>query len=168
MATHSSVLAWRIPGTGEPGGLPSLGSHRVGHDWSDLAAVAAAVAIFCLPQDRQPTVMNHRYHLSFKTPSPHLVPPRQGWGSRERRLNALIHGGLICCVTLRVFFFFLFNVGLSLYNLSRCRADIQYIPALAGKGRYKQLPRGWAVSQAPESPDSTPSPLVTRPSSSWV
>ena len=38
MATHSSVLAWKIPGTGEPGGLPSLGSHRVGHDWSDLAA----------------------------------------------------------------------------------------------------------------------------------
>ena len=38
MATHSSVLAWRIPGTGEPGGLPSVGSHRVGHDWSDLAA----------------------------------------------------------------------------------------------------------------------------------
>ena len=36
MATHSSVLAWRIPGTGEPGGLPSMGSHRVGHDWSDL------------------------------------------------------------------------------------------------------------------------------------
>ena len=41
MATHSSVLAWRIPGTGEPGELPSMGSHRVGHDWSDLAAVAA-------------------------------------------------------------------------------------------------------------------------------
>ena len=42
MATHSSVLAWRIPGTGEPGGLPSMGSPRVGHDWSDLAAAAAA------------------------------------------------------------------------------------------------------------------------------
>ena len=41
MATHSSVLAWRIPGTGEPGGLPSMGSHRVRHDWSDLAAAAA-------------------------------------------------------------------------------------------------------------------------------
>ena len=38
MATHSSVLAWRIPGTGEPGGLPSMGSHRVGHDCRDLAA----------------------------------------------------------------------------------------------------------------------------------
>ena len=42
MATHSSVLAWRIPGTGEPGGLPSMGSHRVRHDWSDLAAATAA------------------------------------------------------------------------------------------------------------------------------
>ena len=42
MAPHSSTLAWRIPGTGEPGGLPSMGSHRVGHDGSDLAAAAAA------------------------------------------------------------------------------------------------------------------------------
>ena len=42
MATYSSVLAWRIPGTGELGGLLSLGLHRVGHDWSDLAAAAAA------------------------------------------------------------------------------------------------------------------------------
>ena len=43
MATHSSVLAWRIPGTGEPGGLPSMGSHRVRHNWSDLAAAAWSV-----------------------------------------------------------------------------------------------------------------------------
>ena len=41
MATHSSVLAWRIPGMGEPGELSSMGSHRVGHDWSDLAAAVA-------------------------------------------------------------------------------------------------------------------------------
>ena len=41
MATYSSVLAWRIPGMGEPGGLPSLGLHKVGHDWSDLAVAAA-------------------------------------------------------------------------------------------------------------------------------
>ena len=41
LAAHSSVLAWRIPGTGGPGGLPSMGSHRVGHDWSNLAAAAA-------------------------------------------------------------------------------------------------------------------------------
>ena len=47
MATHSSVLAWRIPETGEPGGLLSLGSHRVGHDWSDLAAAAAASSSPC-------------------------------------------------------------------------------------------------------------------------
>ena len=41
MATHSSVLAWRIQGKAEPGGLPSMGLYRVGHDWSDLAAAAA-------------------------------------------------------------------------------------------------------------------------------
>ena len=41
MATHSSVLAWRIPGMAESSGLPSMGSHRVGHDWSDLEAAAA-------------------------------------------------------------------------------------------------------------------------------
>ena len=46
MATHSSVLAWRIPGTGEPGGLPSMGSHRVEHYRSDLAAAAAAVMVY--------------------------------------------------------------------------------------------------------------------------
>ena len=45
MATHSSSLAWRIPGTGEPGGLPSMGSHGVGHDLSDLAAAAAVILI---------------------------------------------------------------------------------------------------------------------------
>ena len=44
MATHSRVLAWRIPGMGKPGGLPSMGSHRVGQDWSDLAAAAAATS----------------------------------------------------------------------------------------------------------------------------
>ena len=44
MATHSSVLAWRIPGMGDPGGLPPMGSHRVRHDWSDLAAVAEHLA----------------------------------------------------------------------------------------------------------------------------
>ena len=49
MAAHSSVLAWRIPGTGEPGGLPSMGSHRVGHDWSDIAAVAV---YFCIVLDK--------------------------------------------------------------------------------------------------------------------
>ena len=43
MATHSSVLVWRIPGMAEPGGLPSTGSHKVRHDWSDLAAARAKI-----------------------------------------------------------------------------------------------------------------------------
>ena len=48
MATHSSILAWRIPGTGKPGGLPSMGLHRVRYDWSNLAAAAAGARYFCV------------------------------------------------------------------------------------------------------------------------
>ena len=49
MATHSNSIAWRIPGTEQPGGLQSVGSHRVGHDWSDVAAAAAAAAATTTP-----------------------------------------------------------------------------------------------------------------------
>ena len=48
MATHSSILAWRIPETGEPGGLPSMGSYRIRHDWSDLAAAAYVCVCVCV------------------------------------------------------------------------------------------------------------------------
>ena len=48
METHSSVLAWRIPGTGVLGGLPSMGSHRVRHDWSDLAAEIRSIVFLCV------------------------------------------------------------------------------------------------------------------------
>jgi len=58
MATHSSVLAWRIPGMGEPGGLPSMGSRRVGHDWSDLAAAAAA--------DQEVNALTKRENAAFR------------------------------------------------------------------------------------------------------
>ena len=68
MATHSSVLAWRIPGTGEPGGLPSVGSHRVEHNWSDLAAAAATATESMLqninkkpPQNGSPKQWKHFY-----------------------------------------------------------------------------------------------------------
>ena len=55
MATHTSVLAWKIPGTGKPGGQPSMGSHRVGHDWSDLTATVTATAgLSCSMQDLVP------------------------------------------------------------------------------------------------------------------
>ena len=54
--THSSVLAWRIPETGEPGGPPSIGSHRVGHDWSNLAAAAAGSQ--SSPSNNNPVMVN--------------------------------------------------------------------------------------------------------------
>ena len=64
MATHSSVLAWRIPGMGEPGGPLSMGLHRVGHDWSDLAAAGAFplyALISCLPQCPWPTAWRSQF-----------------------------------------------------------------------------------------------------------
>ena len=71
MATHSSVLAWRIPGTGEPGGLMSMGSHRVRHDWSDLAAAAAAQIMEpnLIPTDEMSWVLWKESNL---LESPHL------------------------------------------------------------------------------------------------
>ena len=63
MATHSSVLAWRIPWTEEPGGLPSMGSHRVGHDWSDLAAAAAPKEYFQPSIIRMPRPLTDHFWL---------------------------------------------------------------------------------------------------------
>ena len=69
MATHSSVLAWRIRGMGEPGGLPSMGSHRVRHDWSDLAAAAAAAA-------RSHQKVFSKVHSALCTKTCGKLPPR--------------------------------------------------------------------------------------------
>ena len=66
MATHSSVLAWRIPGMGEPGGLPSMGLHRVGHDRSDLAAAAAAAGCFHVLAIVNNAAMDTVVHVSFR------------------------------------------------------------------------------------------------------
>ena len=74
MATHSSVLAWRIPGTGEPGRLPSMGSHRVRHDWSNLAAtpyLSSLISSFSLSQcstDTEPPAILGRQEFHASTP----------------------------------------------------------------------------------------------------
>ena len=75
MATHSSVLAWRIPGTGEPGELPSIGSHRVEYDWSDLAAAATTDTLrFSKEHCHHPLSLLANYH--FPGGSLGLVVPR--------------------------------------------------------------------------------------------
>ena len=86
-ATHSSVLARRIPGTGEPGGLPSMGSHRVRHDWSDLAAVAQhllAVDIIGLPTQSSllPAWLKKP---QFSSGWPHGQPQAMGLNQRQHR-----------------------------------------------------------------------------------
>ena len=65
MATHPSVLAWRILGMEEPGGLLSMGSHRVGHDWSDLAAAAATLDIIAYQIGKDVRVTNSKYWLWY-------------------------------------------------------------------------------------------------------
>ena len=59
MATHSSVIAWRIPWTEKPGRLQSMGSHRVGHDWSDLAAAAADLNWYDIPNTKFHAAEHH-------------------------------------------------------------------------------------------------------------
>ena len=86
MATHSSVLAWRIPGTAEPGGLPSMGQHRVRHDWSDLAAAAAAAA-------GNPSHM----HIAFNEFS--LKPMKQTAKLSVPKKDEDFNGSLSCKIT---------------------------------------------------------------------
>ena len=90
MATHSSVLAWRIPGTGEPGGLPSMGSHRVGHNWSDLAAAAVG----CCNYNDSKSAIGKAWETSFSISAPYLPHLHEGsfsfyqkWhvGERDKR-----------------------------------------------------------------------------------
>ena len=83
MATHSSVLAWRISGTGEPGGLPSMGSHRVRHDWSDLAAAAFKI-LFLLSRPLHPWVITFTKHV---IPEKYSHPERWEGGDPVLPLN---------------------------------------------------------------------------------
>ena len=72
MAAHSGVLAWGIPGMGEPGGLPSMGSHRVGHYWSDLAAAGGA-------SNKEPTCQFRRHKRHGFNPWVRKIPWRRSW-----------------------------------------------------------------------------------------
>ena len=77
MATHSSVLAWRIPEMGELGGLSSMGLHRVGHDWSNLAAAAATLA-----EDTKKKCKNTQKNFTKKSFMTQII--MMVWSSRAR------------------------------------------------------------------------------------
>ena len=79
MATHSSVLAWRIPGAAEPGGLPSMGSHRVGHDWRDLAVRYMLLILFLIlhfrklnPREIEGLLKNIQLEMAWSVSMPNL------------------------------------------------------------------------------------------------
>ena len=79
MANHSSVLAWRIPGTGEPGGPPSMGSHRVGHDWSDLAVAVRKEGFLGGTSGTEPACHCRRHKRRSLNPWAGKIPWRRAW-----------------------------------------------------------------------------------------
>ena len=95
MAPDSSTLARKIPGTGEPGGLPSMGSHRVGHGWSDLAAVAAGMAKH---QDKR--TWNH--HITLWIEIPTYPGPLATWTAIWQSWNLLSCWNHCVCFSVRV------------------------------------------------------------------
>ena len=122
MATHSSVLAWRISGTGEPGWLPSMGSHRVGHNWSNLATPKLTIGGVCpqfisvlwavfltMFQVRNPWVT----FGFFPVPSPFKIyhanseNPSVFWISSRTLSSIIVHWGLPLCESKNQFYFVL-------------------------------------------------------------
>ena len=104
MATHSNVLAWRIPGTGEPGELPCMGSHRIGHDWSDLGAEAAAIPspvffykIFSSFFTALIRMCNYAlifYQFNFCLPLYHVSP------MRVKKVTCVPHRSTVCSINI--------------------------------------------------------------------
>ena len=89
MATHSSVLAWSIPGTREPGELPSVGSHRVGHNWSDLAAALLYNRLRL--SDKEPHLPSMKCRRPEFDPWDRKIPWRQKWQPTPIFLSGKFH-----------------------------------------------------------------------------
>ena len=110
MATHSTILAWRISGMGEPGGLLSMGSHRVGHDWSDLAT---------LTKERKQNTRDESKVLGQRNRKNGWEILHKSWGRDERDLNNLFWS----CY---VYFTFNFPAALLRYNwyITSCKFKV--------------------------------------------
>ena len=94
MAPHSSILAWRIPGTGEPRGLPSTGSHRVGHNWSDLAAAAG---LFSSVQFSRSVMSDSLWPHGLQHARPPCPSPTPGVYSNSCPLSRWCNHLILCC-----------------------------------------------------------------------
>ena len=120
IATHSSTLAWRIPRTGEPGGLPSMGSHRVRHNWSDLAAAAATNAMqgnsMCGKKQcnlsRLSALAKSRWKTLMKKPVIDIV--QKGWWTMDYEFTWCERD-----VMISISFYFILHEFSSLLNLTQ-------------------------------------------------
>ena len=89
MATHSSVLAWRIPGTAEPGRLLSMGSHRAEHDWSDLAAAACDITRFWHTNCASNELQNFLTVKNILSKQTYVAESMYAWGDYKTELSKL-------------------------------------------------------------------------------
>ena len=125
MATHSSVLAWRIPGTGEPGGLSSMGSHWVGHDWSDLAAAAAvfceygfSVSVLWCPLATPTILLGFLLTWAWGISSQLLQQRAAAAPYLEQRVSLTSYRGRMTFLYQKYSFHYLFHISLSeIYNV---------------------------------------------------
>ena len=124
MTTHSSLLAWRIPGMAEPGGLQSMGWHRVGHDWSGLAAAAAKR-------------MTGRVSVWIQT----VFLYKQGSISNNMKMNTAQRYSVELCITLKSH---VYMGTLSLTKEARIYNGLQTISLTSGAGKSGQpLVKEW-------------------------
>ena len=134
MATHSSVLAWRIPGTGEPRGLTSMGSHRVGHDWNDLAAAAAGN--LCGIRKILPGFFAHNFTEKAMAPHSSTLAWKIPWTEKP--------GGLQSMGSLRVGHNW--SISLSLFTLMLWRKKWQPTPVfLPRESQGRRSLVGWRL-----------------------
>ena len=137
MATHSSILAWRIPGTEEPGGLPSMGSHRVGHDWRDLAAAAETWLLLLLPTRVLGLLINRNWSEARKFLASSSIEIDQRPDKKFRGSNT--NNSFLCLLTRQggaSLFFTLVRVGIGWKRWLRWFAHPFVVLCTGGQAQY--------------------------------
>ena len=158
MAPHSSVLAWRIPGTGEPGGPLSMGSHRVRYDWSDLAAAAAAAAA------AEAAAALSWTHFIFHKPMPWRISPSLltwfKWWSRQTHLHlSLLSAPLLTLFSVPIHQFFLTSIlhqQLTSNTLLQSNLSTSVSPHSISPSHFLLPLALWACSTSPQQQGQTP------------
>ena len=143
MATHSSILAWRIPGTEESSGLPSMELHRVGHDWSSLAAAAAAARMLLFKNQRtflKSDTLNFNNSLlhsfSYQFYDPWRIKPL----GLSLKWKNHIRGKLVLCIQWQLLFLYKiieWSYRFCIGNVTKVKISMYFMPINMVKNKIK-------------------------------